>query len=89
MDKYNVYNHSRTTNKYTDFFNHLFIQPYNYFSQRALDFGVGFQLIYHYGPLLDAELHLEMNGKAPQIENDFDSGRAGLLFRALIKFYLL
>lgn len=51
----------RSANGYSDYYNYLFENPYNYFTQSPLMNTFGMKLLYRYGPVLNVELFTLFN----------------------------
>ncbi len=89
VDYYTFYNHSRSDNRYTLFFDQLFIRTYEYLTGRNVDLGGGVQVVYHYGPLFDTEItvgYLHWMSATDFLPN---ASRQNLILKMMLKFYIL
>lgn len=81
--------HSRTDNRYTDFFDNLFIKRYDYFSNRSLDWSTGMKIIYHYGPIADVELTMLFDQAIPTNDFPISASRHSYILNMMIKFFII
>jgi hypothetical protein len=89
IKKYFIYNKSRTENRYSEFFDYLFIQPYAYFTDRSADLGGGLQFIYHYGPVFDTEFSFNyLHTIASETDENFHV-RHNFLLTISLKFFII
>ncbi len=86
---YFLSDHSRTDNRYTEFFDNLFIKKYEYFSNHALDWATGIQLIYHYGPIGDMELTMIFDQSIPTSNFPDSATRHCFILNMMIKFFII
>ncbi len=82
-----------TDNRYSDFFNILFLDRINYFRGQAADMGGGLQATYHYGPVFDVEFRSEYQGQiaGPAFTTAYEKNRLRHNWYLLIrfKFYII
>lgn len=85
---YLVEDDQRTNNKYSSFFDGLFIRTFEYYTQQKTDLGAGLQLIYHYGPVFDIELAAEYRQNSAE---NFSPGntRDNIFLLLMVKFFIL
>ncbi len=89
LKKYFVYHNTRTDNKYTEFFDYLFIRPYDYFTGRSADLGGGLQFTYHYGPVFDTEFSFNyLHTLASQTVGKFYN-RNKIILTISLKFFII
>lgn len=89
MHYYFISHQSRTDNRYTEFFNELFIRRFNFFSNRSLDWAAGMQVIYHFGPIFDVELTTTFDQLKPSSDLPVSGTRQTFILNMMIKFFII
>ncbi len=87
--RYFLGQHSRTDNRYTEFYDILFIKKYEYFSNRYMDWATGIKVIYHYGPIGDVELTMLFDQSVPATNFSHSASRQSFILNMMIKFFII
>lgn len=80
---------SRTDNRYTEFFDELFIRRFEFLSNRSLDWAAGMQVIYHYGPLFDVEVTMTFDQLIPSNDFPVSASRQTFILNMMVKFFII
>lgn len=89
LQYYSPHDQSRTDNRYSDFFDDLFIRTYDYLVNHNVDWGGGLQVVYHYGPVLDGEFTLCYDRYLPEDSYPENSFRQNLVLKIVLKFFII